>query len=154
MIKSKPAKAAPAPEGTEPNADAFGAKTVKPTFKRLEAVTVPTFSISDDGTPAYIRFIDKIETKPNIDINTGKVKVDPDTMKELEISVVRIVDLTVEVNDENPIAPMETVLGVILVNDLHDKYPDDSYVGMSFEIRKTVIKGKRAKAYQVWKIEV
>lgn len=130
------------PEGTEP-------MPATPRFKRVEAVTVPTFSIPDNGEPVYLKFLEPIETKPNIDIKTGEVKKDEDG-KALEISVARVLDMT----DTSELdSPMESVLGVILVKDLEAKYPDNGYVGEIFEIRKTPIKGKRAKAYQVWKME-
>jgi len=146
--KAEPTKTAP--EGTESNADAFGEKKAAPRFKRVEAVTVPTFSIPDNGDPVFIKFLGEIVTKPNIDIKTGKVKIDPETKKELEISVARVLDMT---QDQTLESPMEVVLGVILVNDLQAKYPAGEYVGEVFEIRKTIIKGKRARAYQVFRME-
>jgi hypothetical protein len=82
-------------------------------------------------------------------MKTGLVKKDDDG-KELSISVARVLDAT----DTNELdSPMESVLGVILVKDLETKYPDAGYVDKIFEIRKTPIKGKRAKAYQVWEME-
>ena len=145
MAKTAPAKEEP--KGKVETESGNDLTKTKPTFTRKKAVIVDNFSIPDDGTSVYIKIMEPFTTKPNIDIKTGLVKQEDG--KDLEITIGRVIDLE---DDSDPVEVRDLVVGIILKNRLEELYPDQGYVGKSFEIQKVKVEKKRAKAYKVWEV--
>jgi hypothetical protein len=104
-------------------------------FKKLAAVTLPVVKFAPD-VPKYIR----IEGA----IYTGK-KVEE---KKDAARICHIVDH--ETGEEGLM-----IVGKVLEGTLVEKYPDDSYVGKSFEIINHGIRGdKKYNTYSITEVEI
>ncbi len=125
-------------------AKAKGAKLDDPSakYKRLAAVTLPTFKMAD-GQPYYFKFAGKIHPGDGANL---KGKVDEKGDPKQPPDVAQVIDI--ETGEMGMI-----VLGKILVSDLRNMYDADGYVGKCFEITKLEPKpGTRAKTYSVFEI--
>lgn len=135
-----------APAGTEAGNDLT---TPKRSFKRKEAVTVPTRQIDDNET-IFITVKAAFDIRDKVDPKTGEVELEKDGKTVKTITVATVVDLQREDEVETP---MSLVVGSVLQSNLERKYPEAGYVGKSFEITKRPVEGKRYKAYEVFEIE-
>ena len=133
-------------EGTEAGNDLTKAK---PSFTRKKAVSVPNLQIPDEET-VFIRIDEPFFTGPDIDIKTGEVKKD-DNGKDKEITIGKVIDLTEE---DTMRQTKQLVFGTVLVSQLQREFPEDGYVGKSFEITKHHPKGKRYRTYEVYELDV
>lgn len=119
-------------------------------FARKEAVTVPTRSIDDNET-IWVTIKNPFDVREKIDPKTGEVELEKDGKTAKTITVATVVDLQ---RDDEIETPMSLVVGSVLESNLERKYPEQGYVGMSFEITKRPVDGKRYKAYEVFSLEV
>lgn len=106
-------------------------------FKRKEAILLPSYSIKDlpEGTSIFVRVDSKIESKPNVDETTGKIKQEKG--KDLMLHIVKVTDL--ETGERG-----EMVLP-FMIQKAFEQFGDD-YVGKMFEF----IKGKKKGRTNEW----
>ncbi|MHB8387507.1 MAG: hypothetical protein ACYDAO_09340 [Thermoplasmataceae archaeon] len=116
---------------------------VSHTRRRLEELVVPTFSIKNvlEGQSVFIKILQKLETKPQLDPKTGIVLMDGDTPKT--ITVARVIDIDTGLSGE-------MVCPFMLVKGLENFRGD--YVGECFEMVKGQKKG-RTNEWFVYRIE-
>ncbi len=106
--------------------DSAATDTPAPTklkFKRTKRVTLPIVKLTAD-VPRYLKFTDKIYLGKEI-----KEKLKEGEKKKAPAHLVNVIDL--ESGEEGVI-----VLNKVLMSTLLEEYPDDSYIGKSFEITK------------------
>lgn len=108
-----------------------------PKFKVVKHVTMPTFKLAND-IPLFVTIDDKIFTGKKL---KGEDKKEP-------AKIVNVTNLTTgEVG--------QIVLGTVLLSNLMETYPNDGYVGKSFQITKhSKVAGKEYNNYTILEIEI
>lgn len=118
-------------------------------FKKKKVVTVPVLKLMP-GAPAYVRIDSPMEISKQIE-NKGKgTETDASGAKKKKMEPATIAHVT------DLIAKCEAIiiLGTVLQGVLDEKYPDQSYVGKSFEIiNKGKMGDKTYNTYSVVEIE-
>lgn len=99
-------------------------------FKKVKNVTLPLFKLANNE-PNYLRFDEPVFV--------GKVVVD----KKEPPTMANVTDL--ETGEQGQI-----ILGSVLLENLNQHYPDNAYVGKSFEIVKHSPEG--ARKYSLWNV--
>ena len=108
----------------------FGEKTMLAGFKKKSAVTLPLFKFANN-VPMYVRFENPMfKSEPLKKASAEEKKKDPPTLAHV---------VNLETGDEGQI-----ILGSVLAENLNKHYPDNGYVGKSFEIIKHPQEGGRA----------
>lgn len=119
------------------------------TFTRQKAVSLPVWKIPEN-TPIFVRFLEQIKVKDDIDQKTGETKRDQNG-KPKTISIAHVENA--ETGDE-----CEIVVGVLLQKKLEEMGTNEKgellYVGNTFEISKRSVEGVRWKLYEVWQVSV
>lgn len=112
------------------------------TVKKL--VTVPLLKVPDTGVPVYVKVTSAIFQAKD---TNGKT-VDASGVKQKPPMLAHVINLeTGEVQ--------QIIVGTVLESELKEGYPDDKYVGLSFEIKKHKPTGaKKYAMYQISEIEV
>ena len=117
-------------------------------FKVKQQVNVPVLK-HESGNTVVVRIeqpIRKEISRKEDEVTTSDGEVIKG-IKETDISVVRVTELTSGLL-------FNLVLNAITASELDRAYPDNSYVGKSFAIRKLgVVAGKRYKDVQIVEIE-
>jgi hypothetical protein len=118
-------------------------------FDVVKRLTTPFLIIPDDGTPKYLRFETAI--KPDDTTFSERVrKAKPDAegkQNTAPMNMAKVVDL--QTGEE-----FRLVVHEVLHNTLQEAYPNDSYVGKMFEIKKTKRAGKRYFSFDVTEIRL
>lgn len=131
MAKAKKTRSSAAPKVTPP----AGGK-----YNRTRAVTLPTFKLAEE-TPVYVKVTGAMH-QSNATQRPGK---DGKAMEPATILPV----VNVETGEVTQI-----ICGSVLKGILTETYPDDGYVGKSFEITKHAkAQGKRYNTYSVFEID-
>jgi hypothetical protein len=114
-------------------------------FKVKKLVTVPLLKTPDNGTPIYVRITSEIFDAKDTEGRTPRAE---GTQKKQPPKLAHVVNLeTGEVQ--------QIIIGTVLGSELNDQYPDNGYVGKSFEIKKLKPAGGKSYAmYQIAEIEV
>lgn len=128
-----------------------------PTFKVKSHVTLPLLKVEDEkeyvvtittkfvkGEAAPARKIKEEVTDPE----TGEVKTVETMSKPVEpptlCQVVNLLDGK----------PYQMIAGAVLHSEIVKKYPDESYLGKSFQFNVYRIAGKRYKGVQIAEVEL
>lgn len=117
------------------------AAATKRIFTAKKAVTLPTLSLKEQGTIAHIRFDSAF-------FEGKKLANAKEDEKPATLANVRDWD-----DDDTP--EKQLVAPSVLISTLKDNYPDDSYVGMSFEIENLGKKSSKVAgrgAYNTFRI--
>jgi hypothetical protein len=107
--------------------------------KVVRNVILPTLKLVS-GVPHYVKFDSAIIAKPS------KEKVDGEWI-EKTINIANVTEL--ESGEQ-----VQIVCGDVLVKNMSEAYPDESYVGKGFMIEKSDVAGKRYKAYKIAEVEI
>ena len=116
-------------------------------FEIVKRLTVPFLIIPSDGTPLYLQFKTAIE--PDKTTFSERVRASKkDGEKQVEpMHIAEVVNLqSGEV--------LRLVAHQVLESTLTDGYPNASYVGKAFEIKKTKAAGKRYFNFDVTEIRL
>lgn len=132
----------------------MGTSTVTPNlpvlqFEVVRRLTIPFLIIPDDGAAKYLRFDTAIEEdKTTFSERVRKAKPAEDgKTNQSPMHICTVVDLqTGEV--------MRLVAHEVLENTLNEGYPNGTYVGKVFEIKKTKRAGKRYFSFDVTEIKL
>lgn len=120
------------------------AETVAPPsggkFARLQPVTLPSHKF-EDGTTRYFKLLGPIHVGSN---DTERKNKEGEVQKPA--NVCDSVDIETGVRGH-------LVVGDVLKNELEKAFPDEGYVGKSFEMSKTKVEGKRYRNYAVFEID-
>jgi len=119
-------------------------------FKVKSHVTVPLLKVPDNGTPIYVTFDSKIEkAKENESVRTRKANLAAAGEQVQEAPhVARVINL--ETGEHQQI-----IVNSVLKTEIEDKYPDNGYIGVSFEIKKFKMQGgKKYATFQIAEIEI
>jgi hypothetical protein len=110
-----------------------------PKFRRVQQVTVPTLKLENEvATPI------KIETPMT---TSSASRVGADGKPEKPATVVRAIDLRTG-------EAVQVVVPTVLQSNLNTHYPNNSYVGKSFEVTMHPQQGRqRYRTVDVWEIE-
>lgn len=110
-------------------------------FKKLKSVTVPVVKLMPDR-PVYLRFESKLErSKQIVQKKVGDKPMEPATIAHC-------------LNHEND-SECILIVGKMLESVLRESYPDDTYVGKSFELVNHGLRGdKRYNSYSVNEVEI
>ena len=105
-------------------------------FTRMKSIVVPVYSFKN-RTSGFFLTQSAIRMKKSED-EEGKEKVTP---------LMRIVDL--ETGEE-----CDMIVPTLLMSELQENYPEDSYAGKKFEVAVSASpkEGKRYKSVQLWEI--
>lgn len=110
-------------------------------FEVVKRVTLPTFKLEVD-IPLFCEITDPIF------LSEAKAGKDGKKEDRQPAHVANVMNLT---NGEFG----QIVMGVVLAENIKEKYPDDSYVGKSFSIvKKTKREGKNYHGYEITEIKV
>ena len=113
-------------------------------IKKLRAVTVPLLKQKDEKE-IFVKITGPMfEAQPIKKSSQG----DGDTKEEKRKppTLVRVINL--ETDEE-----MELIVNAVLKSTLEDEYPNDGYVGKTFEIVSHSIEGRDYKTYDVTEID-
>jgi hypothetical protein len=116
-------------------------------FKAKRHVTTPILKIDDNGKPVYFKITGKIyPAPPNAGERTRK------GTDGAEMAPPNLVD----VMDYSDGQEKKIVVNTVLGEELKRTYPEDSYVGLSFEVAKFKPAGgsKRYATFTITEIEV
>lgn len=119
-------------------------------FKVKSHVTVPLLKVPDNGTPVYVTFDGAIEkAKDNDSMRQRKQKMAEAGQPVNEPPhIARVINL--ETGEH-----MQIIVNSVLKTEIEDKYPENGYIGVSFEIKKyKMTGGKRYATFQIAEIEV
>lgn len=128
-------KATAEASAAQANNDAANTKPAGFQFKVKKHVTVPLLKMVNN-TPIYVKFESAVFL--------GKVVDD----KKAAPHMANCINL--ETGEQ-----VQIILGTVLLGNLEEAYPDESYVGKAFELVKQAPEGSRKYAlYQIAEIEV
>lgn len=122
-------------------------KTPARTFKRKKAVTLSTLKFVVDK-PLFVQIIGKLhEGKARVG-RSGNVKLDSDGNPRKPPTLIEVLDLTTG-------EMAQLIASTIIKTELGEAYPNDSYVGLAFEITKQKRKeGREYDPYSIIEIEL
>lgn len=122
-------------------------KTSVRTFKRKKAVTLSTLKFVVDK-PLFVQIIGKLhEGKARVG-RSGNVKLDSDGNPRKPPTLIEVLDLTTG-------EMAQLIASTIIKTELGEAYPNDSYVGLAFEITKQKRKeGREYDPYSIIEIEL
>ena len=112
-------------------------KVPSKTFARKRAVTLPNLKWENDVT-LFIRFDSEIEVRKTVDPKDGE---------ERDIEVAKVTNLVDE-------SQYDLVCGTVLSKEMAIAYPTKEYIGMSFELTKKKVEGKRYRTFEIYELEV
>jgi hypothetical protein len=119
-------------------------------FKVVKNVTVPLLKIADDGTPIYVKALGPIFKAKDISGRVSRASKDGEPSKVTMQAPELLNVLNYETDKEAQII-VSTVLG----SELRETYPNDGYVGKSFQIKKYKMQGgKRYATFEIIEISV
>lgn len=117
-----------------------------PTFKRKKSITLSTLKFVVDK-PLYVLILGKLhEGKARVG-RSGNVKLDSDGNPRKPPTLVEVIDL-----QSGEIS--QIIASTIIKTELTEAYPNDSYLGCSFEIIKQKRKeGREYDPYSIAEVE-
>jgi hypothetical protein len=116
-------------------------------FEIVKRVTVPFLRIDDAGTPSYLKFDTAILPDTTTFSERVRASKNDATSKQEPIHIATVTNVqTGEV--------LRLVAHQVLESTLDDAYPDKSYVGRIFEIKKSKREGKRYFSFDIQEIKL
>lgn len=119
-------------------------------FEVVRRLTVPFLIIPEDGTAKYLKFETAIEpdqTTFSERVRKAKPNTDGTPQSTKPMNIAKVVDM--QTGEEFRLVAHE-----VLENTLNEGYPDKSYAGKMFEIKKTKRAGKRYFSFDVTEIKL
>lgn len=117
----------------------------KTKINRLRRVTVPLLKQKDE-VEYFIKFIAPYEKASEIKRSSRSDRAEREGQKKEPPYLARVINL--ETGEE-----MDIIVNAVLKSTLDDEFPDNGYVGKSFEIVRHSIAGRDYKTYDVTEID-
>lgn len=119
-------------------------------FKVAKHVTLPLLKIAPEK-PLYVKIVDAIfKAKPQAGSRAESAANKPEaegSKKKQPPELAHCIDLTTGEH-------CQIIIGTVLGAELRETYPDNSYVGHSFQIIQHKVQGKDYATYSITEIEV
>lgn len=128
-------------------------------FAIKKHVTLPLLKVNDNGTPSYVFFtsaifkakVNEVEQKKYVkDLASWEAsnKKEPAPQVPNPPELAHVIDM-----ESGEVA--QIIANAILKTEIEDNYPDDTYVGKGFEVKKfKPTGGKRYAMIQIAEVEV